>query len=794
MNFKEPLTMYPAKVIYSYTKPSTSTSKSKFRHPAEVTLRVLGLVSWVIVIVGAVAAYIARPQTDGDVDTTVLITTMAVFGVVSLTRLFLAILLWHSRRAALSAFVFGFVMWQIGSAILNGSGQASHMSFPAPGEWLFLISYVGFALFLGFDVATKSPHSSMAWLDAAIICGGVGALASSVLLLPFAQNYPDGGLPLLTAILYPLIDITLALFVVGQWALASRSMSRRTVTLIAGFVALAVADASLVLNLNSGTYVFNEINVMTYALAFLLLIGAACTPRPAHATISRRLPGKYILISFITAVALLLIRPAGDLGWTVGIPAAVALIATGARLSFALRDSLRASEAFHLAQTDDLTGLPNRRAIMTTINQRIQQGKPLTLMLLDLDSFKDVNDTLGHSAGDTLLELVAVRLREHENKDLMVARVGGDEFAVILNNDDPIELLEIARTLRNAISAPMRVENMNLTINASFGITKRKPEDTKAVDLLRRADVAMYESKETKDGVKLYDAEHDAFTRARLQMGEELREGITKGQVVNYYQPKIDAATNTVIGFEALVRWNHPDQGVIPPVAFLSVARRAGLMRDLSKCVAKQAILDTHAWYKSGLNLNISINMAPPELLEGVLMPYIYELRDRIGLPSELLTMEVTEDSFLDNPERAHTVLMDIREHGLRTSIDDYGTGFSSLTYLLDLPVSEIKLDRSFISGIETDERAKLVVASTIDLAHALGMELVVEGVENDSITAAVTALGADILQGYHFSKPMPSDEVANWVRAWNRENQITKLAQHNYVTQKVEEMELTEH
>jgi diguanylate cyclase (GGDEF)-like protein len=512
---------------------------------------------------------------------------------------------------------------------------------------------------------------------------------------------------------------------------------------------------------------------MTYALAWLLLVGAVCTTPETHSTVTRRLTGRYVLGFFMLAVLLLLLRPSGALGWAVAIPAAVALIASGVRFSFALRESVRASEAFHLAQTDDLTGLPNRRALLSTVNMRLQQSQPLSLMLLDLDGFKEVNDTLGHGAGDTLLELVAVRLRDHAHRNVVVARVGGDEFAIVVNTEDPIELLEMARSLRDAIAEPMRVENLNLTVNASFGITRRQPDDTTAVDLLRRADIAMYETKENKQGVQLYNAEHDAFTRQRLQMGEELRVGIAKGQVVNYYQPKIDATTQKVIGFESLVRWNHPEQGLLPPVAFLSVARRCGLMRELSKCVVKQAIFDTMQWHQAGLNLNISINMAPPELMEGVMMPYVYELRDRVGLPAELLTIEVTEDSFLDNPERAHAILLDIRNHGLRTSIDDYGTGFSSLTYLLDLPMSEIKLDRSFVARVTTDERVKLVVASTIDMAHALGMELVVEGVEDAAISAEVVALGADILQGYHYSKPIPSDAVTNWVRNWNKESRV---------------------
>jgi diguanylate cyclase (GGDEF)-like protein len=750
----------------------TPAARPSLRQGTEAVVRALGPLSWIVVVVGFTTGILDRSRNGGDVNQTVLMATMTSFFVVQLVRLILAGIVWPARRNALFALAAGIALWSVASAILNGSGQASAVQFPAPHEWLFFASYAGFSLFLGFDVATRGPRTSMAWLDAAVICGGVGALAGAILLTPFAQSYPDGGLKLLVAIIYPLIDLVLAMFVVGQWALASRSMSRRTISLIAGFVAMAFADASLVLNLSSGTYVYTEVADLAYGVAFLLIVNAACTPKAPEPRAARRLRGGYLVASFVTAVVLLLVRPTGDLGWAVALPAAVALLATGARLSFALRDSLRASEAFHLARTDDLTGLPNRRSLLATVDRDLRRPDPLALLLLDLDGFKEVNDTLGHSAGDTLLELVALRVRDFLDPRWLIARVGGDEFAIVVGSDDPVELMLVARGVRESIMAPMRVEGLDLVINASFGIAVRQPDDTSAVDLLRRADIAMYEAKTGRLGVQVYDAEHDAFSRQRLQMGEELRRGIAKGQVINYYQPKIDALTQSVIGVEALVRWEHPEQGLIPPVAFLSIARRCGLMQDLSVCVARQAILDAMQWHQSGLDLNVAINLAPPELLKGILMPIIYEMRDRVGLPPELLTIEVTEDSFLSEPERARTVLLDVRAHGLRTSIDDYGTGFSSLAYLRDLPVSELKLDRSFVAGVATDDRSRLIVASTIDMAHALGLELVAEGVENASISAEVLALGADVLQGYHISKPIPSARVADWVREWTKGTQ----------------------
>jgi EAL domain-containing protein (putative c-di-GMP-specific phosphodiesterase class I) len=260
-------------------------------------------------------------------------------------------------------------------------------------------------------------------------------------------------------------------------------------------------------------------------------------------------------------------------------------------------------------------------------------------------------------------------------------------------------------------------------------------------------------------------------------MGEELRRGLQKGHVVVWYQPKVDAVTQLVIGMEALVRWDHPERGMIPPLAFLSVARRSGLMQELSEVVAKAAVLDAARWRQAGLDLNVAINLAPPELLSGKLLPILYAAMEKARIPTHVITIEVTEDTFLADPERARDILLDVRRHGLKTSIDDYGTGFSSLAYLRDLPVTELKMDRSFVSTVTTDDRSRLIVSSTIDMAHALDLRVVAEGVENAEVTAEVVAMGVDLLQGYHISPPMPGEQVEAWVRTWNDQSIIAKSA-----------------
>lgn len=741
----------------------------------EGVIRLLGVLGWVVIAVAGVIATLSAQDASADVDQPVVLAAIVLLVLIWLVRIGFSAVVWPSRRLAFAALTTGIILWYIGSTILNAATPASGTTFPAPGEGFFLASYVGFAAFLVLDVATRSHRAETAWLDAVIMVGGVGAVAGALLLTPVASNFPEGGVPLLVALIYPMLDLALALVVVGQWALDAREWNRRTVSLIAGFVLLAVADSSLVLNLGSGTYGFTNVLAVMWGAAFMLIVGGACSPRAPQVSMARRMPAGFLIGSFLVAILMLLIRPEGVLGWAIAVPAAITLMATGARLAVALRESREAGEAFQLAQTDDLTGLPNRRAVLKALDDGITGQRPMGLMLLDLDGFKEVNDTLGHSAGDTLLELVALRMRESLPQEVTLARIGGDEFAILVQHDDELDLLERAQAIRQTLLAPAKVDGMDLAMHASLGITIREPGDARAADMLRRADVAMYEAKVTRSGAQLYDAQRDEFSRQRLRMGEELRRALHKGHVVTWYQPKVDAVTQIAVGMEALVRWEHPERGMIPPMAFLSVARRSGLMQELSVVVARKAVADAARWQHAGLDLNVAINLAPAELLSGQLLPILYEAIESAGIPAHVITVEVTEDTFLADPERAREILLDVRRHGLKTSIDDYGTGFSSLAYLRDLPVTELKMDRSFVATVCTDDRSRLIVASTIDMAHALDLRVVAEGVESAAVTAEVVAMGVDLLQGYHQSPPMPADQVEAWVRQWNERSVITR-------------------
>jgi EAL domain-containing protein (putative c-di-GMP-specific phosphodiesterase class I) len=325
--------------------------------------------------------------------------------------------------------------------------------------------------------------------------------------------------------------------------------------------------------------------------------------------------------------------------------------------------------------------------------------------------------------------------------------------------------------VRVVLQEPLRVDNIDLAIDASVGITVREAADTSSTELLRRADIAMYEAKQSRVGALLFDSSQDGFSRQRLRRGDDLRQAIAEDQLVVWYQPQVAAVTRELVGMEALVRWQHPTEGLLAPIAFLPDARRSGLMPALTETVIRRVLADTRRWIEDGFTFRVAMNWAPPELVGGQLLPHFFASLDDAALPEDTLLVEVTEDSFLSDPERAREALHDLRAHHVQVSIDDYGTGFSSLAYLRDLPVQELKMDRSFVSTVVTDERSRMIVQTTAQMAHALGLRLVAEGVEDAEIADELIPVGVDLFQGYDISRPMPAADVGPWVLAWADQN-----------------------
>lgn len=746
---------------------SASATLTRPRRRTEAVHRTIARLSWAVLVGGLATNQIAE-RASYQTAQAILLTTLTAFFPLLVLRLVLAARLYPTRRIPLVMLAGTVATWSLGSLVVNAASLEEQQQFPSPGEWLFLASYLGLAGYLILDVDRRQSRLTRSWLDVAVICGATSCLASLLLVTPIRLASGENGLALLLALMYPLADLALALVVLGQSLLQTRSDQRKSVMLGAAFVLLACADSGFALQVSAPTYDFGNTSNALWGGAWLLLVAAACRPEQRVMRAIPKVAGTRLLVTAgAIALAVLTIRPDDTLAFYTVPPAVLTLTAVGVRMVLALRDANRATEAFALSQTDDLTKLPNRRAVRAHLTQCLADRRPLTLMLLDLDGFKEINDALGHHAGDVVLTFVAVRMQEAVAGDGLVARLGGDEFALLLETVDEIALVETAHRVLRELAEPIMVDGIEISPAGSIGITVVKDSDTDSGEVLRRADVAMYQAKSSRSGAALYDAHLDEFSRSRLELAEDLRRGIADEQIEVWYQPQVDTTTMQVRSLEALVRWRHPTQGLLSPIAFLPAARRVGLMGLLSDAIAWQAVRDLHRWLEAGLDLRLAINCAPPELLSQTFLPRLYHALQKWDVPADRLVLEVTEDSFLADPQRARDILLEVRDHGMQVSIDDYGTGFSSLTYLRNLPVQELKVDRSLVHDVSTDERSKMIVASTIQLGHALDMRIVAEGVENATDLATLVTMGVDSLQGYHIARPMPASEVERWVSRW---------------------------
>ena len=426
----------------------------------------------------------------------------------------------------------------------------------------------------------------------------------------------------------------------------------------------------------------------------------------------------------------------------------------------------RERQALH----DSLTGLPNRALLHDRIKRQISDddrlGRRAVVMLTDLDHFKEINDTLGHHVGDELLKLVATRLKGALREDDTVARLGGDEFAILAPHlRDVAEGWRLAERLTRALDEPFAIDGVRLDVRASIGLAFFPDHGDDVDTLIQRADVALYAAKETRGSVAVYDPRRDPHPLQRLALLSELRQGIENDQLVLYYQPKADAATGKVSSVEALVRWQHPRRGLIGPDEFVPVAENTGLIGQLTLVVLEKALRTVRAWDRLGLTLSISVNLSVRHLNDLDLPNQVRTLLTRFGVEPERLTLEVTESTIMADPTRSVTVLGMLRDLGVQLAVDDFGTGYSSLAYLKRLDVDELKIDKSFVQNLGASESDAVIVRSTIELGHNLGLRVVAEGVEDAATWRLLQALGCDSVQGYFLSRPVPDKELVRWLQ-----------------------------
>jgi diguanylate cyclase (GGDEF)-like protein/PAS domain S-box-containing protein len=426
-------------------------------------------------------------------------------------------------------------------------------------------------------------------------------------------------------------------------------------------------------------------------------------------------------------------------------------------------------QLLYQSRHDALTDLPNRILLIERLEEAIkaprQAGQSVALLVMDLDHFKDINDTFGHQHGDLLLQQVAERLLHVAGPQATVARLSGDEFALLLPATDKVGTQQTVESLFTALEAAFTLRGYTLRVEASTGIALYPEHGLDALTLLRRADMALYMAKRAHESYAFYNATYDQYSPRRLALTGALRNAIASNELLLYYQPEADALTGAVQGVEALLRWQHPTYGFLSPDQFIPLAEQTGLITPLSAWVLETALRQCREWLRAGLELSISVNLSMWNLRDECLPDTIATLLQTCCIPPRLLCLELTESAVMVDTERTLAVLSRITALGVRISVDDFGTGYSSLFYLKRLPVNELKIDRSFVQHMRDVEADAAIVRSTIELAHSLGLHVVAEGVEDRATWQQLRSLGCDTIQGYYLSRPLPPHDFERWLR-----------------------------
>jgi diguanylate cyclase (GGDEF)-like protein len=422
------------------------------------------------------------------------------------------------------------------------------------------------------------------------------------------------------------------------------------------------------------------------------------------------------------------------------------------------------AQTIHDSLHDSLTGLPNRQLLTERLDAAAASGVRVGLVLIDLDRFKEINDTLGHGWGDELLTHIGPRLMATVRATDTVARLGGDEFAILLPEVTGLDdVMGVAEKLRLATEMPLRIAGADLSVEASAGVVISGEHGDDAQILLQRAEVAMYVAKSRKRGLAAYEPSEDFHDPSRLALLAELRRGIDLGELTLYYQPKLSLATGRIDGVEALVRWEHPERGIVPPDKFIPLAEHTGLIGPLTRFVVDSALRQARTWLDAGRPLQVAVNLAARNLADPHLADDILRALANHEVPAHLLCLELTESAITTEPERALELMLALRAAGVSFAVDDFGTGYTSLGQLRNLPLTELKVDRSFVATMTTERSNAVIVRSIVDLAANLGLTTVAEGVEDADTLALLASYGCAVAQGFYMSRPLPADAFDRW-------------------------------
>ncbi|MBF5080782.1 bifunctional diguanylate cyclase/phosphodiesterase [Quadrisphaera sp. INWT6] len=659
------------------------------------------------------------------------------------------------------------------------------MPYPSMADVFYLswypACYLAIVLILTAHVG-RFPLS--VWLDGLVAGAGVAAIAAAMWFRPLTAT--DPGTPLLTvlaSIAYPVFDLLLLVLLVGVLFILRTALRDWVLLLAAGLGVTAASDVLLSTQVVAGTYVQGGWGDIGFLFAIVLMVLAAhrsrrSQPVDALEILTRRRGGsmRVLLIPLLSAgasLALLALGQGERFPPVAGVFAAVCIGGAGLRAALTVRELAQMADVHREARTDDLTRLPNRRALYeecdTVLAAGVRNKTMTTMLLIDLDGFKDINDSLGHGAGDDLLVAFAQRVEHLTGPGELFARLGGDEFAVLLPRTSESEGLALAQEVVRAAREPFILAAARLTVDASIGVATTTAGPQGRGDLLRMADIAMYAAKGSPRRVCTpADAVDAHLGETRLALLSRLRDGLTgapsaratAGRIEVLLQPKIDLADASLVGVEALARWREPDGTLLPPSDFLPLMSRAGLLPALATAVLSAALDAARSLADAGLVVPVAVNLSPVDVQDLALAERLQQLLTERDLPASALTVELTEDSLVTDPDRVAAVLSAVRAIGVRVSLDDFGTGYSSLSYLRRLPVDEVKLDRSFTLDIESDPAAEAVVKHTVGLVHALGLRIVAEGIEDGATAAVMRRLGCDQGQGFFWSRPTTCEDL----------------------------------
>jgi len=680
-----------------------------------------------------------------------------------------------TERASWVLIAAGMLLWAGGSIYWSAFlKQLAAAPYPSPADALYLGFYPAcyVALMLLAKPRVRGISSSV-WMDGLIAMLAVSAIGTAF-VIPSIVDTSGNTAVVATNLAYPLGDLLLIALVVGGFALTSWRPGRAWALIGGGLILFAVADSLYLYKLAQDTFVEGTWLDAIWP-AGMVLIALAAWQAPPRSTTHRRDAWPVIgvplpLVLTLTSVGVLVYGNLGHINAAALMLSSATVVAALLRLALSFREVRALAQSRRQATTDELTGLPNRRFFYEQLRKELvtaaADGTPLTLLVADLDGFKELNDTLGHQAGDILLQQLGPRVLDALRSNDTLARLGGDEFAVVLPGCDREAATLIVEEIRAILDRPFTVRGLNLHVEASIGVAVF-PEHADDIDsLVRRADVAMYQAKEARTGWEIYVAARDCHSRDRLELLGGLHHAIEQRELELHYQPKVELRSGVVTGVEALVRWRHPERGLLGPMEFIPLAERTTLMRPLTMYVLETALAQCRQWRDDGLDLSVAVNLSVPNLLDTGLPRDVRALLDRFELPANRLNLEVTENVILADPKRAIGVLEGLKTVGVRLSLDDFGTGTSSLSYLKRLPVDELKIDKSFVMKMQECAQDEVIVRSTVELAQRLGLRVIAEGVETASALQHLQDVGCDEAQGYYLQRPVPAAEIAPWIAA----------------------------